>query len=104
MTRTRLFMHEGGQAVLLPAEFRFQGEEVEVRRETDGSLIVTPVETATGSSETDLDDVFRKLDELSSGLAECFQGDWRDQPMIRPKRPSRKAATEHVERQRADRL
>jgi antitoxin VapB len=34
MTRAKLFMIGGNQAVRLPAEFRFEGDEVEIRRDS----------------------------------------------------------------------
>ena len=33
MTKAKLFKTGGSQAVRLPAEFRFEGEEVEIRRD-----------------------------------------------------------------------
>lgn len=39
----KLFMHDGAQAVRLPAEFRFEGDEVHVRRdERTGNVILSP--------------------------------------------------------------
>jgi antitoxin VapB len=34
MTRAKLFMIGGSQAVRLPAEFRFEADEVEIRRDS----------------------------------------------------------------------
>ena len=34
MTKAKLFMIGGSQAVCLPAEFRFEGDEVEIRRDS----------------------------------------------------------------------
>jgi antitoxin VapB len=34
MAKAKLFMTGGSQAVCLPAEFRFEGQEVEIRRDT----------------------------------------------------------------------
>ena len=34
MTRAKLFTIGGSQAVRLPAEFRFEGDEVEIRRDS----------------------------------------------------------------------
>jgi antitoxin VapB len=42
-TRAKLFMHGGSQAVRLPKEFRFDGQEVMIRKEGD-TVILTPVE------------------------------------------------------------
>jgi len=33
MTKAKLFMTGGSQAVRLPAEFRFEGSEVDIRRD-----------------------------------------------------------------------
>ncbi|HEY3355819.1 MAG TPA: AbrB/MazE/SpoVT family DNA-binding domain-containing protein [Polyangia bacterium] len=42
-TRARLFTNGGSQAVRLPREFRFEGDEVEVRRLGRG-VVLEPVE------------------------------------------------------------
>jgi antitoxin VapB len=42
MTRAKLFWNGRSQAVRLPKEFRFEGEEVSVRRE-GGRVILEPV-------------------------------------------------------------
>ena len=34
MTKAKLFMTGGSQAVRLPAEFRFEGDEVDIRRDS----------------------------------------------------------------------
>ena len=41
-TRAKLFMHGGSQAVRLPKEFRFDGQEVMIRKEGD-AVVLTPV-------------------------------------------------------------
>ena len=42
MTKAKLFNNGGSQAVRLPAEFRFDGDEVEVRRDTrSGDVILS---------------------------------------------------------------
>lgn len=38
MTRAKLFMTGGSQAVRLLAEFRFEGDEVEIRRDSEGDV------------------------------------------------------------------
>jgi antitoxin VapB len=44
--KAKLFMTGGSQAVRLPAEFRFAGKEVRIRRDaTSGEIILSPVET-----------------------------------------------------------
>jgi antitoxin VapB len=40
MAKARLFMSEGSQAVRLPAEFRFEGSEVEIRRDPITAKVV----------------------------------------------------------------
>ena len=42
MTHAKLFRHGGSQAVRLPKAFRFEGEEVTVRRDGD-AVILEPV-------------------------------------------------------------
>ena len=39
MTRAKLFANGGSQAVRLPKEYRFEGDEVEVVREGDAVLL-----------------------------------------------------------------
>lgn len=42
--RAKLFMNGRSQAVRLPAEFRFEGEEVLIRRDArSGEVVLTPV-------------------------------------------------------------
>jgi antitoxin VapB len=41
-SRAKLFRHGGSQAVRLPKAFRFEGKEVEVRRDGD-RVILTPI-------------------------------------------------------------
>jgi len=42
MTKAKLFMAGGSQAVRLPAEFRFEGDEVDVRRDaTTGDVVLS---------------------------------------------------------------
>lgn len=58
----KLFMNGRSQAVRLPAEFRFEGNEVNIRRDPDtGEVILSPLD-ATG--ETTWDVFFRLRDEL----------------------------------------
>jgi antitoxin VapB len=40
MTKAKLFMTGGSQAVRLPAEFRFEGDEVEIRRDSETGDVV----------------------------------------------------------------
>jgi antitoxin VapB len=42
MTRAKLFNTGGSQAVRLPAEFRFEGDEVDIRRDaTTGDVVLS---------------------------------------------------------------
>lgn len=46
LRKAKLFTTGGSQAVRLPAEFRFTGDEVRIRRDlTTGDVILSPVET-----------------------------------------------------------
>lgn len=69
MPRAKLFMDGGGQAVRLPDEFRFAGDEVEVRR-FGGGVLITPV-------AVNLDEWFRLLDFAADG----FMAEGRNQPL-----------------------
>jgi antitoxin VapB len=43
MTKAKLFMTGGSQAVRLPAEFRFEGSEVDIRRDpATGEVVLSP--------------------------------------------------------------
>lgn len=44
--RAKLFKHGGSQAVRLPKEFRFEGDEVEVRKEGN-RVVLEPIRPAT---------------------------------------------------------
>jgi len=42
MAKAKLFMNGGSQAVRLPAEFRFEGDEVDVRRDpVTGDVVIS---------------------------------------------------------------
>lgn len=71
MTKARLFTTGGSQAVRLPAEFRFEGNEVEIRRDpvTGDVVLSKPV-----ASWAEYFDWVRKLDLPHDILPE------RDQP------------------------
>lgn len=62
MTRTaKLFMTGRSQAVRLPKEFRFEGKEVEIRRDpATGGVLLQPVEHKIGN----FDRFFAELDRL----------------------------------------
>jgi antitoxin VapB len=74
MTATaKLFMNGRSQAVRLPAEFRFEGTEVNIRRDPKtGEVILSPKPQRTGSWEK----FFKAVDQLD--LDENFMKD-RDQ-------------------------
>jgi antitoxin VapB len=42
MTKAKLFVTGGSQAVRLPAEFRFDGDEVDTRRDATTGDVVLP--------------------------------------------------------------
>ena len=70
MTKAKLFMTGGSQAVRLPAEFRFEGSEVDIRRDpATGEVVLSPTR-----SWNDYFDWVRKL-----GLPDDFL-EQRDQP------------------------
>ena len=73
MTRTaKLFMNGRSQAVRLPAEFRFEGTEVEIRRDPRTGEVVL----AEKKKAKSWDELFRLVDELD--LPDDFMKD-RDQ-------------------------
>jgi antitoxin VapB len=71
MTKAKLFTTGGSQAVRLPAEFRFEGDEVEIRRDpvTGDVVLSKPI-----ASWNEYFDWVRTLDLPSDFLRE------RDQP------------------------
>ena len=73
----KLFRNGRSQAVRLPREFRFEGNEVFVRRDTKtGEVILSP-------RRKSLKDFFELLDSL--GPVEDFMADRRDPPQKRKK-------------------
>jgi antitoxin VapB len=42
MARAKIFKHGGSQAVRLPKEFRFEVDEVEIRKEGDAVILEAP--------------------------------------------------------------
>ena len=77
MQTAKLFKNGRSQAVRLPKEFRFEGEEVYVRREGK-SVVLTPKEPAKGEWQ----DFFDALDSFDPTFRFV-----RDQPR-QQKRPS----------------
>jgi antitoxin VapB len=73
--RAKVFQHGGSQAVRLPKAFRFEGNEVSVRRE-GAAVILEPVETARPGSPAEWAAFWARLDALSGG-----EFPDRDQPL-----------------------
>lgn len=73
VARAKLFKHGGSQAVRLPKEFRFEGEEVEVRRDGD-RVILEPVTSGTPRTQAERAAFWARLDAI------C------DEPLIAPPR------------------
>ena len=70
MSKTaKLFRNGNSQAVRLPQEFRFQGNEVRIRR-VGNAVVLEPVITNTKEWFTAMD---------SYAGSDAFQGNWRDQ-------------------------
>lgn len=91
MSRAKVFMSGGSQAVRLPAEFRFDTDEVEVRRDpVSGDVVLS-------KPHGSWDDYFawaRALDlpaDASRGEAQQPQDDFRD-PFAKSQRPARRSA------------
>lgn len=59
----RLFAHGGSQAVRLPKPFRFEGQEVRIRREGD-AVILEPMRRKA-SSQAELDAMWAEIDALA---------------------------------------
>lgn len=74
MSKTaKLFRNGNSQAVRLPQEFRFQGDEVRIRREGD-AVVLEPIITNTK-------EWFAAMDRHAA--SDAFEGDWRDQHKAR---------------------
>jgi antitoxin VapB len=79
--RAKLFKHGGSQAVRLPKAFRFEGDEVEVRKEGD-RVVLEPVRQATTwpKSPADWASFWARIDEIRGDeKIELHRGDvtWR---------------------------
>ena len=61
--RAKLFTHGGSQAVRLPKAFRFEGSEVNVRREGE-SVILTPVTRKRPRTREEMEAFWAELDAL----------------------------------------
>jgi antitoxin VapB len=75
MAKAKLFTTGGSQAVRLPAEFRFEGDEVEIRRDADTGDVVLSKPIASWDEYFDwvrtLDlpsDLLRERDQLEDDL------------------------------------
>ena len=47
---SRVFINGNSQAVRIPQEFRLEASRVEIRRTSDGDLLIHPLPTARGSA------------------------------------------------------
>jgi antitoxin VapB len=80
----KLFINGGSQAVRLPAEFRFDGAEVFIRRDPrSGDVVLSPKHRKSWSSFVALRDQLRA--ELQSEGFDSFMED-REQPSGEPQR------------------
>lgn len=75
ITTAKLFRNGRSQAVRLPKEFRFEGDEVRIRRVGKGVLLEPKV--------VDVEAWLRKLDEFRT---EPFMPEGRNQPPMPPPR------------------
>jgi antitoxin VapB len=62
-TRAKLFTHGGSQAVRLPKAFRFEGDEVEVRKDGD-RVILEPVRKTVPATEAERIAFWARIDAL----------------------------------------
>jgi antitoxin VapB len=62
----KLFRHGGSQAVRLPKAFRFEGEEVTVRREGN-AVILEPVKVFKPKTPAEWEAFWAEIDALSDG-------------------------------------
>jgi antitoxin VapB len=69
----KLFRNGNSQAVRLPQEFRFQGDEVRIRKEGD-AVVLEPI-------ITDTEEWFAAMDRYAG--SDAFEGNWRDQRKAR---------------------
>ena len=66
VAHAKLFRHGGSQAVRLPKAFRFEGEEVTVRKEGD-AVILEPVRIKEPKTPEEWDAFWAYLDSLGDG-------------------------------------
>ncbi len=62
MARAKIFKHGGSQAVRLPKEFRFEVEEVDIRKE-GGAVILEPAKTRKRTPE-ELEAFWSRIDAI----------------------------------------
>ncbi|HEX5235909.1 MAG TPA: AbrB/MazE/SpoVT family DNA-binding domain-containing protein [Silvibacterium sp.] len=81
MTKTaKLFRNGRSQAVRLPAEFRFEGTEVNIRRDPDsGDVILSMPPRSTWA------DFFKLAEKLKAEAPEEFEGFMEDRPKSPPR-------------------
>ncbi len=70
MTKARVFWSGRSQAVRLPKEYRFEGEEVRIRRHGD-SVILEPIASD-----------WSWLDAISGQMSDDFLAEGREQPSM----------------------
>jgi antitoxin VapB len=75
MDKARLFWSGRSQAVRLPKEYRFEGDEVRIRRQGN-AVVLEPIA-----------DDWAWLDAVAGKLSDDFLPDGREQPEIPPDRP-----------------
>lgn len=72
--RAKLFRNGRSQAVRLPAEFRFEGTEVEVHRDPEsGAVVLTPVR-ASAKELLELRDALLQESGFNEELDDFFEG------------------------------
>ena len=75
MDKARLFWSGRSQAVRLPKEYRFEGDEVRIRRQGN-AVVLEPIA-----------DDWSWLDAVAGKLSDDFLPDGREQPEMPPDRP-----------------
>lgn len=81
----RLFSSGGSQAVRLPAEFRFEGSEVLIRRDArSGDVVLSPVKASSWAAFSALREELAE-DLAAEGLQDYLKD--RQQPMDGPRDP-----------------
>jgi antitoxin VapB len=73
----KLFMNGRSQAVRLPKEFRFEGDEVRIRKTAEGAVILEPLKPTR--AKDDIDAWVAKLVRFNEVAGE-FMPEGRNQP------------------------